>query len=135
MIGTVVILRIVREVIVMPVLKKEIELDDGRKVWVRQASGMDKLRIENIQARTFRKFRELGADPNDWTPEQHEAFADALDEAGGGLTDQVETWLPKCILDKDVDIDTLTGDEIRTILNFVRGDTLEGAIPLASCAE
>ena len=36
----------------------------------------------------------------------------------------------KCILDKEIDIDTLTSEELRTILNFVRGDDLEGACPL-----
>lgn len=33
----------------MPVLKKEIELDNGKKIWVRQASGMDKLAIEKYK--------------------------------------------------------------------------------------
>ena len=113
----------------MPVLKKEIELDNGTKIWVRQASGMDKLRIENIQGRVFRKFREYGADPSEWTPEQHEEFAVALDEAGGGIADQIEAWLPNCVLG-DVDLNTLTSEEVRNILGFVRGDTLEGAVPL-----
>ena len=39
----------------MPVKKKEFELDDGTTVWVRQASGMEKLKISNIQAKVFRK--------------------------------------------------------------------------------
>lgn len=114
----------------MPVLKKEIELNDGRKVWVRQASGMDKLRIENIQAKTFRKFRHFGPDPSKWTEAQHEEFADALDEAGGGITSQIEAWVPRCIIDEGFDIDSLTSEELRTILGFVRGDDPEGAVPL-----
>ena len=44
----------------MPVLKKEIELADGTKIWVRQASGMEKLPIENKQATVFRKVRHFG---------------------------------------------------------------------------
>ena len=116
----------------MPVLKKEIELNDGRKVWVRQASGMDKLRIENIQAKTFRKFRHFGPDPAKWTEAQHEEFADSLDEAGGGIASQIEAWVPRCILDEDFDIDSLTSEELRTILGFVRGDDPEGAVPLDS---
>ena len=44
----------------MPVMKKEIELDDGRKIWVRQASGMEKLKITNIQGKAFRKMRHAG---------------------------------------------------------------------------
>ena len=113
----------------MPVLKKEIELDNGIKIWVRQASGMDKLRIENIQGRTYRKFRHFGLDPTEWTSEQHEEFADALDEAGGGIADQIESWLPSCIIG-EIDLETLTSEEIRNILTFVRGDSLEGAVPL-----
>ncbi len=115
----------------MPVLKKEIELNDGKKIWVRQASGMEKLPIENIQARIFRKTRHFGADPSEWTPEQNEEFADMLDEAGGGMADQIQAWIPNCVIEPaDFDINTLTSEEVRTILSFVRGDTLEGATPL-----
>ena len=119
----------------MPVLKKEIELEDGRKVWVRQASGMQKLKIEAIQARIFRKFRQYGDNPADWTEEQSMEFADALDEAGGGMEAQIETWIPSCILDEDLDIDSLTTMELMTLLSFVRGDDPEGAIPLAHSSE
>jgi len=115
----------------MPVLKKEIELKDGSKIWVRQASGMEKLKIENIQARVFRKTRHFGNDPSEWTAEQNEEFADLLDEAGGGMIDQVEAWIPVCIIEPaDFDYNTLSSEEVRTILQFVRGDTLEGAVPL-----
>ena len=41
----------------MPVAEKEIELDDGSKILVRQASGRKKIKIEAIQAKVFRKFR------------------------------------------------------------------------------
>ena len=116
----------------MPVMKKEIELNSGKKIWVRQANGMDKLKIERIQSQTFRKFRHFGIDPTQWTDDQHQEFADAIDEAGGGVDAQVESWLPKCVISEDVDIHTLTSDEIRKILSFVRGDDAEGALPLDS---
>jgi hypothetical protein len=114
----------------MPVLKKEIELDDGSKIWVRQASGFDKLKIENIQQRVARQFRHFGLDPNEWTPEQHEEFAVAMDEAGAGIEAQIESWIPKCILQEGFEINNLTSAELMDILRFVRGDTLEGAVPL-----
>lgn len=114
----------------MPVLKKEIELDNGKTILVRQASGMDKLKIEKVQAMTLRKCRHFGADPSAWTEEQQEEFATMLDEAGGGLEDQIQEWLPKCVLDEQIDINFLTSEEIMRVLNFVRGDDLEGAVPL-----
>ena len=114
----------------MPGLKKEIELSDGKKIWVRQASGMQKLRIENIQARIYRKFRHFGLDPSEWTDEQHVEFSDALDAAGGGLVSQMEAWIPNCVLEQDFDIDSLNSEELRDIIAFVRGDDEEGAIPL-----
>lgn len=116
----------------VPVLKKEIELNDGKKIWVRQASGMDKLAIEKIQAQTFRKFRHFGTNPAEWTPEQHEEFNDALSEAGAGIDSQIQSWVPKCVIEENFDINTLTSEEVRDILNFVRGDDLEGAVPLDS---
>lgn len=118
----------------MPVAEKEIELDDGSKILVRQASGRKKIKIEAIQAKVFRKFRHYGS-PNDWTMEQHEEFADALDEQGAGIEGQVEAWLPDCIKTEGVDLDDLTSQEIMTLLNWVRGDTEEGAIPLESSQE
>ena len=119
----------------MPVLKKEIELEDGRKIWVRQASGMQKLKIEPIQAKVFRKFRHFGTNPAEWTEDQNIEFSDALDEAGGGMEDQIQTWIPGCILEEDFDIDTLTTTELMTLLSFVRGDDPEGAIPLVNSSE
>ena len=114
----------------MPVLKKEIELDNGKTIMVLQASGMDKLKIEKVQAMTLRKCRHFGADPTEWTDEQQEEFAILLDEAGGGLEDQIQAWLPKCVLDEEIDINLLTSEEVMRVLNFVRGDDLEGAVPL-----
>jgi len=114
----------------MPVLKKEIELNDGKKVWVRQASGMDKLKIEKVQAATLRKCRHFGTDPTQWTDEQQEEFATLLDEAGGGIDAQVDSWIAKCVLDEHIDVGLLTSDELMKILQFVRGDDIEGAVPL-----
>tara|TARA_A100001201_G_scaffold2001_3_gene5038 strand:+ start:1629 stop:1988 length:360 start_codon:yes stop_codon:yes gene_type:complete len=116
----------------VPVLKKEIELNDGKKIWVRQASGMDKLAIEKTQAQILRQFRHFGANPGEWTEEQHAEFSDALTEAGAGIDGQIESWVPRCIISEDVDVHTLTSQELRTILEFVRGDDLEGAVPLDS---
>lgn len=118
----------------MPVAEKEIELNDGSKILVRQASGRKKIKIEAIQAKVFRKFRHFGS-PNDWNMEQHEEFADALDEAGAGIEAQVNAWMEDCILTDGVDLDDLTTDEIMTVLNWVRGDTEEAAIPLDSSQE
>lgn len=115
----------------MPVMKKEIELDDGRKIWVRQASGMEKLKITNIQGKAFRKMRHAGT-PDKWTEEQNEEFAAMVDEMGGGIEEQIETWVPKCILDDNVDVNTLTFEELNTILQFVRGDDTDGAVPFQS---
>jgi len=114
----------------MPVLKKEIELDDGTKIWVKQASGMLKLKIETLQATAFRKFRHFGLDPTEWTDEQQEEFSSALDTAGGGMSDQISEWIPNCILDENVTADDLTSEELRRILLFVRGDDSEGSVPL-----
>ena len=113
----------------MPVLKKEIELNDGSKVWVRQASGMAKLKLTNIQAKAFRKMKHAG-EPSEWTDEQNEEFATYLEDMGVGVTHQIEEWVPNCIISEDIIIDDLTFDELNTILQFVRGDDEEGAVPL-----
>jgi len=114
----------------MPVLKKEFELDNGAKFWVRQASGMEKMKIENIQARVFRRFRHFGTDPSEWTPEQHEEFAVAMDEANAGVEAQMFAWIPPCIIDEEVDVNMMTSEELRSLLAFVRGDDPDGAVPL-----
>ena len=123
----------------MPIATKEIELNDGVKVLVKQVSGRKKLKIEAIQARVYRSYRHFGS-PLEWTTEQHEEFADALDEAGAGIEAQVENWLEDCILTEGIDIDDLTTEELMAVLNWVRGSELpeddgEGSIPLDSSQE
>ena len=120
----------------MPVLKKEFELDDGTKITCRQAGGMIKLRIENIQARVFRDHMHFGLDTTEWTAEQQKTFADALEKEGAGMEDQIKTWIPKCVIEpKEFDIDSLTSEELRMILGFVRGDDPDGAPPLDNSSE
>ena len=111
----------------MPVKKKEFELDDGTKIWVRQASGMEKLKITNIQAKVFRKFADKG-DPVDWDDKTNEEFVEALDDAGAGMEAQLEYWLVPCCLDPDFDVNLFTVEELMPILSFVRGDDEEGAV-------
>ena len=111
----------------MPVKKKEFELDDGSKVWVRQASGMEKLKISNIQAKVFREFADRG-DPSDWEMETHQDFTFALDEVGGGIQAQIDNWLVPCCLDETFDVNLFTMEELLPILAFVRGDDEEGAV-------
>ena len=115
----------------MPIMKKEIELDNGQKIWVRQASGMERLKITTKQGRAFRKMQHAG-EPSKWTDEQNEEFASMLDDMGAGIDAQIEAWIPPCIMDEDVDINTLTFDELNEILAFVRGDDEEGAVPFQS---
>jgi|TARA_Y100000015_G_C2359570_1_gene74572 hypothetical protein len=120
----------------MPVMKKEFELEDGTKITVKQAGGMRKLKIENIQAKVFRDHMHFGTDPTKWTDEQQRQFADAMDDAGAGMEAQIEQWMPNCIIEPaDFDLETLTSMELREILGFVRGDDPEGAIPLGSSQE
>ncbi len=114
----------------MPVLKKQIELDNGRKVWVRQASGLDKLKIEAKQGRVMRKCRHFGSDLSNWTEEQMDEFMDLCEQEGCGFESQVQTWLPSCLLDDETDPETLTSEELVRILNVIRGDDNEGAVPL-----
>ena len=117
----------------MPVLTKEFELDDGTKITVRQAGGLQKLDIENKQAKVFRDHIHFGTDPTEWTSEQQKEFADAMDEAGAGITAQAHAWLPDCIVTEGVDIDDLNSAELLRVLQFVRGDeegAPEGALPL-----
>ena len=112
-------------------MKKEIELDDGTKIWVRQASGMERLKITTLQGKAFRKMSHAGS-PEKWTEEQNEEFASMVDELGAGVDAQMEAWIPNCILDENVDINMLTFDELNRILQFVRGDDEEGAVPFLS---
>lgn len=121
----------------MPILKSEIELSDGKKIWVRQATGMEKIRIEAIQAKAVRKCRSFGLDPTQWTDDQNEEFLDLIDDLGGGIEQQIHGWVPACILENEYGItaNDLNSEELRGILGFVRGDTAEGAIPLESSSE
>ena len=114
----------------MPVLKKEFELNDGQKIMERQASGLEKMKLEAVQARVIRSCRHFGSDPSEWTDDQHLEFIEKLDEAGCGIAEQAEQWLPNCILD-NFDPNTLSSEEVRELLMFIRGDDAEGAIPLA----
>ena len=116
----------------MPVLTKEIELNDERKILVRQASGIEKIRLESKQAKVLRKFRHFG-EPTSWSEEQQMEFADALDDVGCGIADQIEAWLPNCIQSEDITINDLNTEELLRVLSFVRGDDSvapEGAPPL-----
>ena len=116
----------------MPIAKKEIELEDGRKIWVRQASGMERLGIEAKTAKVIRKCRDFGTDPMAWTEDQQMQYLDLLDEEGVGMEHQIEQWLPKCIMDEELDINLLTSEEIRELYIFISGQDGEGAIPLGS---
>ena len=118
----------------MPVLKKQIELDDGTMVWVRQASGLEKIKIESVQAKAVRKCKDFGS-PEEWTEEQNKQFLQIIEELGGSLQDQMHSWIPPCVIEEDFELNTLTSDEMRRILLFVRGDDPEGAIPLGSSQE
>mgnify|MGYP003652070071 CR=1 FL=1 len=119
----------------MPINKKEIELDNGRKIWVRQASGMERLAIETKTAKIIRQCRDFGADPSEWTEAQQQEYLDMLDDSGVGMNHQISEWVPNCILDEDIDVNMLTSEEMRTIYVFVVGQDEEGAIPLESLPE
>ena len=110
-------------------MKKEIKLEDGTKIWVRQASGMEKLSVTTAQGKAFRKMRHAG-EPEDWTDEHSEEFAEIVDELGGGVDTQIGVWIPPCLLDEDININMLTSEELLIILAFVRGDDKDGAVPL-----
>ena len=114
----------------MPIRKREFEFDDGTKLWFRQASGMERLKIEKVQAKVFRQCRHYGPDPLQWTEEQHLEFAEKLDDAGAAVEDQILNWVPQACLDDDFDVNRLTNMELREILSFVRGDDDEGSVPL-----
>tara|TARA_R110001592_G_scaffold104354_3_gene293718 strand:- start:29580 stop:29936 length:357 start_codon:yes stop_codon:yes gene_type:complete len=118
----------------VPVLKKQIELDDESKVWVRQASGLEKIGIESAQAKAVRRCKEFGS-PEEWDEVQNESFLEIIEELGASLQHQMEAWIPPCIIEEDFDLNSLTSDEMRRILLFVRGDDPEGAIPLGSSQE
>ena len=116
----------------MTVLKKQFDLG-SKKIWVRQASGMERLKFETILAKTFRKFKHFGTDQSKWSDEQQEEFMVALENAGAGMFDQLEVLVPKCIIDP-IDINLIDRDMLMEIYEFVRGDEkeVEGSVPLDS---
>jgi len=112
----------------MPVKKKEFDLDDGTKVWVRQASGIEKMRISNAQAKAFREFTSKhGDDVEKWSDETQVEFSERLDELGAGMQAQIDQWLAPCCL-TEFDVNLFTVEELLPILMFVRGDDEEGAV-------
>ena len=119
----------------MPVKRKLFELEDGRKVWVRQASGMEKLPLETAHAKALRKCRHFGMDPSAWTEEQQDEFFDLVEDYGGGLDRQIALLIPICIGEfengGECNYALLLSTEIVPLLPFIRGDgDDEGAVPL-----
>jgi|TARA_X000001382_G_scaffold110540_3_gene87124 hypothetical protein len=116
----------------MTVLKKQFEIG-SKKVWVRQASGMERLKYETILAKTFRKFRHFGPNNLEWTEEQQEEFLVALESAGGAMEDQIRDLVPPCLMD-ETDLNHIDRDTLMDIFDFVRGNSEEpeGAVPLDS---
>mgnify|MGYP003108820056 FL=1 len=115
----------------MPILKKEFEIGT-KKIWVRQASGMERLKFETLLAKTFRKFKHFGLNQDEWTDEQQEEFMVALEDVGGDVNSQITEMIPPCLPD-DFDVNMLDKDELMQVFNFVRGiGEPEGAIPLDS---
>lgn len=115
----------------MAVLKKQFEIG-SKTIWVRQASGMERLKYETILAKTFRKFKHFGFNQSEWTEEQQEEFMVALEQQGGGMENQILSLIPPCIMQEDFDMNLLDRDELMEIFEFVRGDDPEGAVPLDS---
>lgn len=115
----------------MAVLKRQFKIGN-KEIWVRQASGMERLKFETLLAKTFRKFKHFGYEQTSWTEEQQEEFMVALEEKGGGMEDQILTLVPPCILDKDFNVEMLDRNELMEVFEFVRGDDPEGAVPLDS---
>lgn len=114
----------------MATLKKQFKIGN-KEIWVRQASGMERLKFETILAKVFRKFKHFGTDQTKWTEVQQEDFLDALEEAGGGMTNQLYELVPICVID-EIDINIIDRDELMEIYNFVSGNDEEGAVPLDS---
>jgi len=118
----------------MPIRSKQFELTNGKKVWVRQASGMEKLPLETAHAKALRKCRHFGMDPTSWTDEQQDEFFDMVEEYGAGLDSQIRTLIPLCVGDYEdgtpCNVDELLSEEIVPLLAFVRGEEDEGAVPL-----
>ena len=116
----------------MAVLKKQFEIG-SKSIWVRQASGMERLKYETLLAKTFRKFRHFGPNNLEWTEDQQEEFLVALENAGAAMEDQIRDLVPPCLMD-DTDLNLIDRDTLMEIFDFVRGTTEEpeGAVPLDS---
>ena len=118
----------------MPVKRKLFELEDGTKVWVRQASGLEKLPLETAHARALRKCRHFGTDPMEWTDEQQDEFFDMVELSGGGMDTQIGLLVPLCVGEYEnggqCDADQLLSTEIVEMLPFIRGEDEEGSVPL-----
>jgi len=118
----------------MPIRKKLFDLEDGTKVWVRQASGLEKLKIEGIHATAMRKCRHFGTDMTAWTVEQEDEFWEKIEELGGGMTAQMEHLIPICLMEMEdgsaSDINMLKSEEIIPMLSFIRGDGDDSSVPL-----
>ena len=119
----------------VPVKRKLFELNDGKKVWITQASGMQKLPLETAHAKALRKCRHYGMDPTEWTEEQQEEFFEMVEGYGGGLDAQIALLLPLCVGEYEdggqCDVNTLMSDEIVPLIAFIRGEgDEEGAVPL-----
>lgn len=112
----------------MATLKKQFKIGN-KEIWVRQASGMERLKFETILAKVYRKFKHYGVDQEGWTDDQQEQFLDALEEAGGGMTNQLYELVPQCIMD-EIDINLIDRDELMQIYSFVSGNDEEGSVPL-----
>lgn len=112
----------------MAILKKQFEIG-SKKIWVRQASGMERLEFETILAKTFRQFKHFGLNQIEWTDEQQEEFLAALEDAGAGMNHQIRTLVPPCLID-DIDINLIDSMQLMEIFDFVRGGDAEGSVPL-----
>ena len=116
----------------MAVLKKQFEIG-SKSIWVRQASGMERLKYETMLAKTFRKFRHFGTDNLAWTEEQQEEFLVELESRGGAMEDQIRYLVPPCLME-ETDLNHIDRDTLMDIFDFVRGtsEEPEGAVPLDS---
>jgi len=118
----------------MPIRSKLFELNNGKKVWVRQASGLEKLPLETAHARALRKCRHFGMDPTEWTDDQQDTFFDMVEDYGAGLSAQIRTLVPLCVGNyedgTECDATELLSEEIVPLLAFIRGEEDDGAVPL-----
>jgi len=119
----------------MTVLKKQFEIG-SKKIWVRQASGMERLKYETMLAKAFRKCKHFGPNNLEWTDEQQEEFLVILEGMGGAMEDQIRDLVPPCLME-ETDLNLIDRDTLMAIFDFVRGgeEYEEGAVPLDSWAK